>query len=288
VDGCFFDLAEMKRIRTAVSGATVNDVALTVVSGALRLYLETKDALPAQSLVAACPINVGSEQDADEGRGNLLSVMTPLLHTDVADPLERLAAIQKSTRASKARLDTVGPRTMTEIPMNLPAPLARGLFPLLAEVSLRTETLPYNTMITNVSGIQKPMYLAGAKMIRVMGMGPAIDQAALFHVVFSYDGMVSIAFTACREMLPDPDLYAQCLEAAYQELKESLPAEPGASRPKAPSRKTSSRKIPPKKKTSSKKAAPGAKKPAKKKAKSARVAGVPSKKAGASRGGSAG
>ena len=221
VDGCFFDFDEIKGIRSAVAGTKINDVALAIVGGALRLYLESKDALPEQSLVAACPINVGTEQDADQGRGNLLSLMTPLLHTEIEDPVERMRAIHDSTDEAKALLDTVGSRTMTEIPMNLPAPVAKSLFPILAELAVRTHSLPYNTMISNVAGIQKPLYLAGAQMLRVMGMGPVIDQAGIFHVAFSYNGQMSIAFTACREMLPDPDFYAECITASFEDARDA-------------------------------------------------------------------
>ena len=306
VDGCFFDLSDIKRMRAGAAGATVNDVALTIVSGALRLYLETKDALPAESLVAACPINVGTEEDADQGRGNLLSLMTPPLHTEIADPLERMQAIHTGTEAAKALLETLGSRTMTQIPMNLPAPLARGLFPLVAELALRTGSLPYNTMITNVAGIQKPLYLAGAKMLRVMGMGPAIDQAGLFHVVFSYNGMVSIAFTACREMLPDPDLYAQCIQAAYDELGEALPGKDGSGRTaagvkaaegksvsrKAPRKKTARKKTAARKTTAKKKATksaavPGKKQTAKKRSSRVKTSAGSSKKVGRRRVGKA-
>ena len=37
--GCYFELADVKKMRKAVDGATVNDVALTVLGGALRAYL---------------------------------------------------------------------------------------------------------------------------------------------------------------------------------------------------------------------------------------------------------
>ncbi len=260
VDGCFFDLGEMKRIRRAVAGTTINDLALAVVSGGLRIYLEARDALPEQSLIAACPINVGTEEDADRGRGNLLSLMTPPLHTEIEDPIERMRAIHEGTQDAKALLETMGSKAMTQVPMNLPAPIARSLFPLLAELAVRTETLPYNTMISNVAGIQKPLYLAGAEMLRVMGMGPVIDQAGLFHVAFSYNGRMSIAFTACREMLPDPDFYAECLAAAYQDIRDAALGAPSTQ----PARKQPKGKKPAKKKAAAKKAAGqgGKKKPA--------------------------
>ena len=251
VDGRFFDLDEIKRIRSAVAGTKINDVALAIVGGALRLYLESKDALPEQSLVAACPINVGTEQDADQGRGNLLSLMTPLLHTEIEDPVERMRAIHDSTNEAKALLDTVGSKTMTEIPMNLPAPVAKTLFPVLAELAVRTESLPYNTMISNVAGIQKPLYLAGAQMLRVMGMGPVIDQAGVFHVAFSYNGQMSIAFTACREMLPDPDFYAECITASFEDIRDGALGV-ASEKPKAAARKAVVRKSAKKKKAKKK------------------------------------
>ena len=54
----FHDLADFKRIKASVPGATVNDVALAYVGGALREYLDGHDELPDESLVAACPISL--------------------------------------------------------------------------------------------------------------------------------------------------------------------------------------------------------------------------------------
>ena len=112
IDGCFFDLEDFKAIRATEPGVKVNDVALTVIGGALRYYLDAKDGLPDASLVAGCPINVGTEADAEEGRGNLLSLMTPQLHTQIEDPVRRLRAVQESTQHSKELVQTIGARTM--------------------------------------------------------------------------------------------------------------------------------------------------------------------------------
>ena len=45
-DAIVIDLAEAKRVRTAVPGATVNDVLLAVVGGGLREYLGATGELP--------------------------------------------------------------------------------------------------------------------------------------------------------------------------------------------------------------------------------------------------
>ena len=76
-------------------------------------------------------------------------------------------------------------------------------------------------MITNVVVQQAPLYLAGAKLVKVLATGPVIDQSGLFHTVFSFDGVVSIGFTACREMLPDPQFYAECIDASFADLRKA-------------------------------------------------------------------
>ena len=73
-DGCQFDLGDVQAIAKSRRHAKVNDVALAVVSGAMRRYLAAKDEMPDQTLVAACPLNVRSEDSADDG--NMVSMMT--------------------------------------------------------------------------------------------------------------------------------------------------------------------------------------------------------------------
>ena len=62
-------------------------------------------------------------------------------------------------------------------------------------------------------------YLAGAKMHMLMGMGPLLDMGGLFHAVISGAGLITINFVSCRQMMPDPDFYRQCLQDAYDELE---------------------------------------------------------------------
>lgn len=221
IGGRYFDLDDFESIRREVPGATVNDVALTVVAGALRHYLEATDSLPVATMVAACPINVGTADDARIGRGNLLGVMLSPLHTDVANPVERLHAIQASTNSAKSHEEKHGKMMLTRIPLNLPAPVTRNLVPVLLLLAAQARLMPFNTIVSNVAMAHGPLYFAGAKLVRVLATGPVVDRAGLFHTVFSYDGMMSIAFTACRDMLPDPAAYAGCIGESFSELKQA-------------------------------------------------------------------
>jgi hypothetical protein len=80
----------------------------------------------------------------------------------------------------------------------------------------------FNCVITNVPGSQEPLYCAGAQILHDFGTGPVIDSNGLFHAIKSYHGEMTIAVTACREMMPDPARYVECLRTSYDELHRAL------------------------------------------------------------------
>jgi WS/DGAT/MGAT family acyltransferase len=246
INGCFFDLSEFRQVRAAVPGSKVNDVALAVVGGALRRYLEARDDLPEESLIAACPIYLGTKQDVLEGRANLLGMMVPSLHTEIADPVERLRAVHDSTKDAKDWIERFGATSMTQVLMNLPAPIAKGFYPLVMALAKYSKRLLLNTIVTNVVVQHAPLYFNGAKLIRSLATGPVIDQLGLFHTVFSFDGEISIGFTACRARLPDPDFYAECIEKSYTELRAAVLDKQKPARKKPAKRKSVANKPAPK------------------------------------------
>lgn len=241
IDGQQFDLAQLKTIAKSQPDVKINDIALAIVSGALRKYLAAKDDMPRESLIAACPLNVRSDQSADAD--NMVSMMNTTLRTDIDDPVKRLQAIVQGSRRAKEMTEIVGADTLTVIPMNLPAFFARSLMTPLMNLAVRFDAVSFNTIVSNVAGIQQPLYFCGAKMVSMYGMGPVVDQAGLFHAVFSYDGKITFTFTACREMLPDPEFYAECLQASFDELHAAT-LKPARKKRKKVARKTSARKSP--------------------------------------------
>ena len=53
------------------------------------------------------------------------------------------------------------------------------------------------------------------------GMGPVTDGLGLMHAVTTYGGSFECAVTSCREMIPDPEFYMQCLTDALDDLKKA-------------------------------------------------------------------
>ncbi|MGI9285847.1 MAG: wax ester/triacylglycerol synthase domain-containing protein, partial [Pseudomonadales bacterium] len=119
-DTRIFDLADIKQLRNAVEGATVNDVLLCICAGGLRRFLQEKSALPEDTMKAGCPINIRTEGEASSG-GNMISAMIVDLHTDVADPVQRLQAIAQSSRRAKQAVEAHGSRKIVDIVDLIPA-----------------------------------------------------------------------------------------------------------------------------------------------------------------------
>jgi len=221
VEGRCFSLQDIRDIRKRVPGATVNDVVLSVCSGALRRYLEQHGELPKESLVAMAPISVRSKSQHGSA-GNRVSAMSVTLFSDIADPLERLEKVHRGTQSSKATAAAMGAETMTDITQVLPGSLSGLAARLYTRLGLANRVRPFlNTVITNVPGPQIPLYFSGAKMVALYGMGPIMDGMGIIHPVFSYAGRISIAVTADREQMPDPERYAECLQASFDELQEA-------------------------------------------------------------------
>ena len=90
---------------------------------------------------------------------------------------------------------------------------------LLAGSSMGSQREPLaGCTIMNVPGPAIPLYLDGARMTYFSSIMPIADGMGLVFSVTSYDGMMFISPTSCREQLPDPEFFAQCIRDSFQEL----------------------------------------------------------------------
>jgi diacylglycerol O-acyltransferase / wax synthase len=235
-DGVVFQLAEIRAIKEHIDGATVNDVVLAIIGGALREYLIGRDGLPKTSMTAMAPISVRAEGEK-ESLGNLVSAMMVQLGTHIADPIERLLYIHKEVKNSKAMTNAVGARTLTDYSQFMPAALAglgARLYTRLGVANLHSPA--FNCVATNVPGPRVPLYFAGAKLVRMMGLGPVFDGMGLINTIYSYGPEIAISFTSDRAIMPDPAVYAQCLQRSFEALRDadwSKPAPKPQAKPKA-------------------------------------------------------
>ncbi|MEH6549922.1 MAG: wax ester/triacylglycerol synthase family O-acyltransferase [Pseudomonadales bacterium] len=220
-DAATFDFQEIRKIKNSVAGATVNDVALAICGGALRKYLAHHDELPEESLVAMAPVNLRTEDQSGTG-GNQVTQMTVALCSDIEDAYERLEAVHEGTANAKQLTNAIGAKAMTDYNQFIPATLTASAARLASSWGLANKIKPaYNCVITNVPGPQIPLYYTGARMVNSYGLGPPLDGNGLFHVISSYCGQLNVSVTSCREMMPDPAFYVECIEESFNELKEA-------------------------------------------------------------------
>jgi WS/DGAT/MGAT family acyltransferase len=211
-------LDEAKRIAKA-QGASLNDVVLAVCAGALRTLLQDEGALPRAPLVAAMPVSL--RESGNQQVDNQVSMVQCSLATDIADPIERLRAIQASTAQLKQRVGAFKGLIPTDFP-GLAAPLwAAGLSRLWGRGKL-AERLPAlaNVAISNVPGPPVPLYLAGARLRHYHPVSIVVHGLAFNITVQSYAGALEFGLTACRDVIAKPAIVAEAMAAAFQELSE--------------------------------------------------------------------
>jgi WS/DGAT/MGAT family acyltransferase len=211
------ELDDLKRIKNTVGNCTLNDVLLSVVAGSMRHYLNEKNQLPDKTLVVGVPISTRAADANNAEGGNEVAGMRLNLRTDIEDPVERLRAINHDAVSSKAYANAIGAERMTTVLNSIPSGIASLGMRVMATTGLSARTPVAHTIVTNVPGPQFPLYFCGAKASLWIGLGCLMDGLGLFHTVNSYNGYVFLSFVCCREMMPDPDFYHQCINRSLEE-----------------------------------------------------------------------
>ena len=245
-DAVPFALRDIRAIKDRVEGATVNDVILSIVGGALRTYLKGHDELPRETMTAMAPISVRQEGEK-AALGNLVSAMVVGLGTQIEDPLERLRFVHSEAINSKAMTNAVGAKNLADYSQLMPSALAGLATRLYTRVGAANAHAPaFNCVVTNVPGSRVPLYFCGARMVAMYGTGPVFDGMGLINPVYSYGDTIAVSFTADRDMMPDPENYAAALRSSFEALKAAA-VQPTAAPPveqndNMPAKRTARRK----------------------------------------------
>ena len=224
-------LAEVKAMAKK-TGTSLNDVVMAIFAGALKRYLADYDCTPDKPLIAGVPVSLREAGNTDAN--NQVSMMIVNLATTIADPIERLKAINVSANAGKKFQGSVKEAMPTDFP-SLGVPwIMSGLVSLYGRSRLANRMPPIvNVAISNVPGPQFPLYFAGAKLAGFFPVSIPGHGIALNMTVQSYNGLLEVGLTACRRAMPDvADLGNYVVEehARLRGLIEALPVE-GAEAP---------------------------------------------------------
>lgn len=213
-------LAQMRMVGKKV-GASVNDVLLAVCAGGVREYLLRREALPDAPLLAGIPVSLRGA--GDKSYSNRVGMLRSTLATHLEDPVARLEAIARSTRAGKALLSEAKSLIPDDIHMPGLSWLMQGAMTLSDRLRLqRVMTPACNVLVSNVPGPRKTQYLLGARMLTHHPVSIAADGNALNITVQSYEGRLDLGVTTCLDAVPDVEVLRDDLESSWLALREAF------------------------------------------------------------------
>ncbi len=204
-----FSLAQVKHI-ARTHDATVNDVLMAALSGALRHYLQDRGD-PVQEIQAMVPFNLRPlDQPVPQGLGNRFGLVFLPLPVGVSGSYRRLLEVHKRMDEIKQSRDgPISYALLSAIGLT-PEPIERKVVDLF--------TGKGTAIVTNVPGPSEPVYLAGTPVRAVLVWAPTSGHIGMSVSIFSYRGDVTVGLMVDAALIPDPDRAVEQLETELDAL----------------------------------------------------------------------
>ncbi len=204
-------LEKIKEIGRAIKSATINDVLISTITGAMRSYLKTRN-VPVNELDlrVTVPFNIrkpGTEFEL----GNKFSLVFLPLPVYLEDSVLRLKEV-------KRRMDKL--KTSPEPYINFGLLSAIGYLPPdFAKQTARLFGNKASGVMTNVPGPREQLYFAGSPIHNFMFWVPRSGNIGLGISILSYNGKVTVGIASDEKLMPDPQVFLECFikELGYLE-----------------------------------------------------------------------
>ncbi|MFI5010209.1 MAG: WS/DGAT domain-containing protein, partial [Solirubrobacterales bacterium] len=208
------DLALVKATARA-QGASVNDVLLAAVSGALRRHLRERGERP-RAVRTLVPFNLRPlEEPIPRALGNRFGLVFLTLPVDVAGTRERLRELGRRMAAIK---------DSREGPVSFAILQGIGMTPRRVERRIvDIFTAKASAMTTNVPGPREVVYMAGAPLRAVLVWAPVSGSVGITVSIFSYHDGVTIGLLVDAGLVLDPQTIARDTELELADLAQLEP-----------------------------------------------------------------
>jgi WS/DGAT/MGAT family acyltransferase len=204
----------LERIRAAGKAleCTVNDVVLTIVTGAFREYLLQTDFVPGSApFRATVPVSIWGERHKGE-IGNQIAVWMIELPLGESTPRAQLRAIREVTEKHKHSDRPLGIRTLESV---------LRLTPGLVSLAVRNAAGPSNTLVTNIPGPQVALYEMGAEQLAAYPIVPLLEEMGIGIGVMSYNGLTCWGITADKNIVPNVGAFMDALGKSVAALEKA-------------------------------------------------------------------
>jgi diacylglycerol O-acyltransferase / wax synthase len=212
-------LSEVREVRHR-HGVSVNDVVLGVVAGALHSWLEDRGERLSRPLVAGVPVSTDAPGSGPRLGGNRVSNLFTSLATDLDDPHARLHQISRTTAASKAVQQTLGPRMLIDwVQFAPPAPLSAAMRLYSRTRAASHHPAALNLVVSNVPGPTDPVTIGGTRLDDLFSVGPILEGTGLNITAWSYVDRMNFSLLGCPALIEDLASLAGRLRPALDELR---------------------------------------------------------------------
>lgn len=211
-------------------GATLNDLAVTVVdAGTHRYFRATGRSFP-HRLVAMVPMSLRDEGDT-EGATKASAMFVHLGEHDAA-VVERIDQVVAAMATAKEEL-----RSMTKDAAMVYAVATLGVAELRSAPLVDRVTSPLaNLVISNVPGARERMYLNGAPLVGTFPVSAIAASVGLNATLTSYHDRMDFGFVGCGATMHDLPTLAGHVRAAYEELRATASRSDARSKGRRPAK----------------------------------------------------
>jgi diacylglycerol O-acyltransferase len=202
-DAIEVSLPDLKRAAKKVNGS-LNDAFLASVTGGLRRY---HDAFGAEvdDLRVTMPLSL--RRDGDPEGGNRVTLVRFDVPVGIESPALRMRQIQRVCKAQRGEPALSYSDAIAGLLNLLPGPVVGGM---LKHVDF---------LASNVPGLDRSVWLAGAKMEGFFAFGPTLGSSANITLM-SYRDQCCIGVNVDTGAVRDPDLFVECLAEGFEEVLE--------------------------------------------------------------------
>ncbi len=196
------------------AGATVNDVLISSLAGAIRNYFILHGQDPAgRRIRVTVPVNLRPLHHARE-LGNHFGLVFLELPIDEANPLRRLKLVHEEMqrlKSSRQALVSLGLLSMLGM-----APHA------VQNMLLEQFSQKASAVLTNVPGPQVPLYLAGCGIRKVMFWVPQNGSIGVGLSILSYNNKVEFGLIADKNLIARPQEVIEFFPKEFESLELAI------------------------------------------------------------------
>jgi diacylglycerol O-acyltransferase / wax synthase len=197
-------------------GATVNDVALTAIAGALRAHL-AQQGEEVSRLTAVVPVNLRAvDEPFDPDRGNQFGLAFVRLPVGEPDRLARLHAVRAAMNRVKSTDEALVVYGALAVVGQTPKQLEQAWLDLFAGRA--------SAVITNIAGPSQPVSLAGVPLSGFTAWVPSTGPIGVGLSVCSYAGNMTLGVAVDEACVPNSDALLKVLTLELESVVDTLNA----------------------------------------------------------------